>query len=347
MTCAVKIFLPLLLLMMLITSGCGSDKAVKPKQLTIAVQSLPNDESVARAWYDEKLGNELGVKVITVQYDSSILANNAMATDNIDIAIFGSAAAAVGISKGLPYEVIWIHNVEGDNEALVVKNAANINTLEELRGKRIGVSFGATTHYSLLNALQSVGIDAADVILFDLQPSEIIDAWNRDQIDAAFIWQPALDELSGNGHILISSRQLDAQGITTADVAVVNKDFARRNPDIIQRYVDLQARAQEMFKRDPRQAASLASPYLKTSRNTALKQMNELIWLAPADQISERYLGTVEKKGQFVQTLFNTARFLEHYDLLDRAATLETFENAVNPQFVQAAASKKAPASTP
>ena len=347
MTRALKIFLPLLLLMTLITSGCGSDQAVKPKQLTIAILSLPNDESIARAWYDEKLGNELGVKVVTIQYDSSALASNAMSTGNVDIAILGSATAAIGISKGLPYEVFWIHNVEGDNECLIAKNDADINSLEDLRGKRIGVPFGATTHYALLKAIQNVGISSDDVMLFDLQPNEIVDAWRQNQIDAAFVWQPTLEELSGDGHILIRSRELDAQGITTADIGVVNKDFARRNPDIVQKYVDLQARAHELYKSDPRQAASLASPYLKTSRNTALKQMNELIWVAPDEQISDRYLGTVEHKGQFVQTLFNTARFLEHYDVLDRAATLETFENAVNPQFAENAASKKAPASTP
>ena len=342
-----KIFPVLIFFVLLLTVGCNSDQAVKPQQLTIAVQSLPNDESVARAWYEEELGKALGFKVIMIQYDSSPLANSAMATGNIDIALFGLPTAAIGISKNLPYEVFWIHNVEGDNECLVVKNSSNINSVAELRGRRIGVPFGSTTHYALLNALQNVDLGADDVILLDLQPNELIDAWLDNQIDAAFVWQPALDEISNDGRILINSRDLNEQGITTADVGVVNKDFARRHPEVVQKYVELQARAYDLFKKDSRQAATLASPHLKTSRNTALKQMNELVWIAPDDQISDRYLGTSEKKGQFAQALFKTARFLEHYDLLDRAASLESFENAINPSFAEAAASKKAPNPTP
>ena len=140
-----KKFLALMLATIVLMIGCGNEQSEKPaKQVTIAMLSIANDEGIARAWYDEQLGKELGAKVIKLDYDSGMLANEAMATGNIDIALVGSTAAALGISKGLPYQVFWIHSIDGDNEALVVKNSSGIpsilmafSMISVMTGKRI------------------------------------------------------------------------------------------------------------------------------------------------------------------------------------------------------------------
>ena len=266
MYCAIRKILPLMLLIISIPlmSGCGSERrASAPEQVTIAVQTLPNDESISRSWYANELGKALGVKVIVLNYDMSGLINNAMATGNIDIAVIGTSAAAIGISKGLPYKIFWIHNIEGENESLVVKNNSDIESIDGLIGKRVGVPFGSTTHYALLNALANAGIETNQVKILDLQPIDLLDAWQNDQLDAAFIWQPTLERLLDDGHVLISSRDLNERGITTADVAVVSRDFARANPDIVKKYIELQMKAHNLFKTNPKQAAAFTAKNLR------------------------------------------------------------------------------------
>ena len=333
----IKKFLPLMLSMIFLIAGCGSESdSAKQRQVVIAMQSVPNDEMIARSWYDKEIGEALGVKLVKLNYDSSLLIGNAMATGNIDIAIVGSAEAAHIISQDQSCEIFWIHNIEGENEALVVKKNSGINSLAELKGKRIAVTFGATVHYSLLQAMKLVGLSTDDAMLFDLQPPEIIDAWHKGEIDAAFLWQPALGDLIRDGRVLFNSRQLDAMGITTADVGIVRKEFARHNPDILKRYIELLANADEMYINQPEHAASIAAKNLQTTVDEARNQMDELVWIGADEQLSERYLGTSKRKGQFVQTLIETAHFLERNDLIDRAASDETFENAVNPSYVEA-----------
>lgn len=338
MCLVMKNFFRLILLIISILSitGCGAERqAAAPERVTIAVQTLPNDESISRAWYANELGKKLGVKVVVLNYDMSGLINNAMATGNIDIAIIGTPAAAIGISKNLPYKIFWIHNIEGENESLVVKNNSNINSITDLKDKRIAVPFGATTHYALLLAMQRQGLYPKDVKLFDMHPQEMLDAWRNEQLDAAFVWQPTLEELLSDGHVLINSRQLNEQGITTADVGVVNKIFAQKHPEIVNKYIELQNKAHELFKRDPTRAASIAANTLNISADDALRQMNELVWLNVNEQISDRYLGTSEKKGRFSQTLLDTAKFLEHNNVIERAANFDAFTNAIDPSFAE------------
>ncbi len=328
--------LPLLILLTFLLYGCGENQVQKPKpQITIAIQDLPNDESIARDWYKTEFG-ELGYKVIVLEYESSGLISNAMASGNVDIGVIGTAAAVNAISKGLPIEVFWIHNIEGDNECLVVKNEVGVNSIAELKGKRIGVPPDSTALYSLLHAIKKSGLSTGDVTIITIQPLAIVNAWKEGKIDAAFLWQPSLGELLEDGRVLVSARELDAMGITSADVGIVNKDFARKHPAVLKKYVELQTRAHELFRNQPIQAAEIAAKNLNMSSSDALKQMNELVWIDVDEQISERYFGTDEWRGNFARTLEETAYFLARNMYIAHVVDSEAFAKAINSSFVEA-----------
>lgn len=332
--------------MIILLSGCGSDNpsvrnSDRGTVVTIAMLTIPNDEAIARTWYAEELEEKLGVKVVLLNYDSGMLANNAIATGNVDIALVGTAAAAEGLAKGMPYEVFWIHSLDGENESLAVKNNSGINSIADLKGKRIGVPPASTAQYSLLNAIHAAGLNDNDVILIFTQPSEIVRNWNAGKLDAAFVWQPYLGRLlDDDGHVLISCRQLDKQGITTADIGVVNRDFARAHPEIVRKYVELQARAQKFYSLQPHKAAAVAAIELGLSEENALKQMEEIVWITAENQLSDRYLGSTKRKGRMVQTLMDTAQFLQHNGAIDNAGNFDVFNKAVNPAFVEAVVNK-------
>lgn len=152
--------------------GCGAktqqqEKEMnKPEEINIAVQAIPNDELVAKAkgWYE----SELGVKVNLKQFDSGRDINTAFASKSVDIAIIGTTPVSIGISTGIPYEVFWIHDVIGEAESLVVKNSSGINSVKDLKGKKIAVPFASTAHYSLLNAFILEGVEDGDVQILDM-----------------------------------------------------------------------------------------------------------------------------------------------------------------------------------
>ncbi len=84
----------------------------------------------------------------------------------------------------------------GNSEALVVKKT--ISKPEDLIGKRIAVPFISTTH-SLLAALKHWGIKPGQVEIVNLQPPAIIAAWQRGDIDGAYVWAPAVNVLEKDG----------------------------------------------------------------------------------------------------------------------------------------------------
>ena len=152
-------------------------------------------------------------------------------------------ARGLSAPLNIPYKVAFVLDVAGDNEALVARNGTNINSIPELRGKRIATPFASTAHYSLLAALSQNGLSPSDVQLVDLQPQAILAAWDRGDIDAAYTWLPTLDDLRKSGKDLITSRQLAKDGKPTLDLGAVSDEFASAHPEVVDTWRQQEARA--------------------------------------------------------------------------------------------------------
>jgi len=307
----------------------------KPAAITIGYQVIPNDELLAKAkgWYE----SELGVKVNFRQFESGRDVNVAFATGAIDFGLAGSAPTAVGIAKGLPYKVIWLHDVIGAAESLAVKNSAGIHSLNDLRGKTVATPFASTAHYSLLNALKLDGVPANAVKVIDLQPQDILAAWTRGDIDAAYVWQPVLGKLLGDGKVLTDSAILAGKGIVTADIGLVSTAFAAKYPEFVTKYVKLQQKAIQLYRTDPSGAATALSSAIGTDAAEAGKEARELVWLTPKEQLAPAYFGSSRKKGDLAKTLKATADFLVAQKSIESAPDLAAFEAAIDPSFIEAA----------
>jgi len=190
--------------------------------VTIAYQTSAEPAKVAQA--DNTFEKASGAKVDWRKFDSGASIVRALASGDVQIGNLGSSPLAVAASQQVPIEVFLLASQLGNSEALVVKK--NITKPEDLIGKRIAVPFISTTHYSLLAALKHWGIKPGQVEIINLQPPAIIAAWQRGDIDGAYVWSPAVNELQKDGSVLTDSAQVGQWGSPTLDVWVVRKDFA-------------------------------------------------------------------------------------------------------------------------
>ncbi len=58
----------------------------------------------------------------------------------------------------------------------------------------------------MLAALKHWQIDPSKVQIINLRPSEITAAWQRGDIDAAYVWDPALGKAKETGKLLVTRR---------------------------------------------------------------------------------------------------------------------------------------------
>ena len=314
-------------------AGCSVDHsgqdASKPT-IRIGYQTFPSGDLIVKnnKWLEEALPD---YNIKWVKFDSGADVNTAFIAKELDFGALGSSPVARGLSAPLniPYKVAFVLDVAGDNEALVARNGSGINTIADLKGKRVATPFASTAHYSLLAALAQNNLSTKDVQLVDLQPQAILAAWVRGDIDAAYTWLPTLDELRKTGKDLITSRQLAKDGKPTLDLAAVDDDFASAHPDVVDKWRQQEARALTTIKGDPTAAAKAIAAEIGLSPEDVAGQLKQGVYLTPDQVASDEWLGSDGKPGNIAANLESASQFLAEQKQIPTAAPLATFQDAI------------------
>lgn len=318
------------------TSSAAPEPPAGPAEIRIAYQAIPNGDLVVKnlGLLEAALP---GTTITWTKFESGGDVNTAVIAGAVDIGLAGSSPVTIGLAQPIPYQVPWIFDVIGPAESLVVRNESGITDLAGLEGKKIGTPFASTAHYSLLAALEGAGITEDKVTLVDLQPPDILAAWERGDIDAAYVWSPTLDELAKNGTILITSADIAKAGKPTYDLAVVTNEFSSAYPDAVVAWLKAQDEAVALLNDDPEAAAAAIAAELGITPEAALAQIKGLTFLSGAEQISPDWLGTPEAPGKFADTLLATGEFLVNQGKIPAAPTLDTLRAGIATQLLQQA----------
>ncbi|MGW9369007.1 taurine ABC transporter substrate-binding protein [Streptomyces xanthophaeus] len=311
------------------TAACGDGGDTGGRTtVRIAYQAIPNADLVVKnQQLLERALPEVDFK--WVKFESGGDVNTAVVAGAVDLGLAGSSPVTKGLSAPLniPYKVVWIHDLIGDNEALVARSG--IGTVKELAGKKVATPFGSTAHYSLLAALAAAGVEPSAVQIIDLQPQDALAAWKRGDIDAAYVWTPTLSELTKDGKVLISSRQLAQQGKPTADLGVVTDAFAAKHPEVVTAWIKAQDQAVAQARTAPDQAAKSIGAELGLPVEEAKRQLSELVLLSAKEQTGPEYLGTPGAPGKLAANLHDAAVFLKGQKAVDAVPDEAAFGRAL------------------
>ena len=255
----------------------------------------------------------------------------AMASGDVQVGEVGSSPATAAASQGMDVQVVWIMEDIADSEALVARNGSGVNAIADLKGKKVATPFVSTSHYQLLAAIADAGLTTKDVQVLNMKPPEIAAAWERGDIDAAFIWDPALARIKANGKVLATSGDIAKKGKPTFDAFMVNKAWAEKNKEFVTALIKLTARKNADYVADKAkwgvdsaQAKSVAR--ISGSELEAVPAaMAEYKFPTLEEQVSPTWLGG-GKDGLAVKTMTNTAQFLkEQGRITDIAADYAKF----------------------
>ncbi|GAA2888398.1 ABC transporter substrate-binding protein [Streptosporangium fragile] len=317
-------------------TGCGDGAAsgggggAAGKTIRIAYQAFPSGDLIVKnkGWLEQALPD---YTITWTKFDSGASINTAFVAGSVDIAAIGSSPVARGLSAPLniPYQVAFVLDVAGDNEALVARDGTGISAVTDLRGRKVATSFASTAHYSLLAALDRAGVPESEVKLVDLEPQDILASWKRGDIDAAYTWLPTLEELKKNGKMLLTSRELATAGKPTLDLGVVSTAFVEAHPGAVDAWRKAEARALDLIAGDPDAAAQAVGAELNLSQAEAKAQLSQGVFLKPADLASPEWLGTPGKAGGLAQNLVSAAQFLKDQQKIDAVPDLATVQRAI------------------
>lgn len=322
-----KLLKPLRILAAL--SLAGSTLFAQAADFTVAYQTTVDPAKVAQA--DGAYEKATGSKISWRKFDNGADVITAIASGDVQIGYLGSSPLTAAATRKVPVETFLIATQIGAAEALVARNGSGINGPQDLIGKKIAVPFVSTGHYSLLAALKYWKIDPAKVTILNLAPPAIAAAWKRGDIDATYVWDPALGVAKETGKVLITSGELAKVGAPTFDAWIVRKDFADKHPEVVKAFAKTTLDAYAAYRKDPVAWLADASNVDKLVKLSGAKPgdipglLQGNVYPLAADQVTELGAPTTD-------AITKTAAFLKEQGKVD--AVLADYTPYVSAKFV-------------
>ena len=314
--------------------GCSNGKEDDglPSVINIGTQELPNEEMVARInnYFEE----EFGIPVNFMEFQAGDI-RIAMVSGDIDFAMLGSTNAILGVCNKMDVSLIWIHEIVGTSEQLIVQKDRNLNEIKDLKGKRLAAPLATTAHYSLVETLKANGINEDEVTIYDMQMPEIYAAFLSGEIDGAYVWEPTVSKMKEIGKTLMTSEELADQGIVTANVEIVRNEFMEKYPELVEDYIRVVNESEIQMEEDPQGVIPSLAKYLSLSEEDVKTIMDGSIRLNAKQMIEDQYLGTTTHKGKFLDSIIRTAYFLDDQRSLVETPDEKVLEEFVHPEFAE------------
>ncbi|MFJ3460654.1 taurine ABC transporter substrate-binding protein [Achromobacter spanius] len=296
--------------------------------------------AIADGSFDKAL-KEAGYQVDWRQFTSGGDISTALASGNVPVGVLGSTGITSAATRGVDMQLFWILDNIGKSEALVARNGSGINSTADLKGKRIATPFVSTSHFHLLVGLEQVWkVPPRDVRILNMQPPQIVAAWQRGDIDAAYVWPPALTEIAKTGKIIADSEQIGAASVPTFDGIVVDKAWAQKNPKFMAAFTGVLAKSYADYRAnsakwtaDSAQVKGIVK-LIGGKPEDIVEALGLLVFPTVEEQASKTWLGGGKESGA-ARAFAASAKFLKDQKQIDKA--LDDYSPFVTDQYAKAA----------
>ncbi|MGO4124189.1 aliphatic sulfonate ABC transporter substrate-binding protein [Inquilinus sp. YAF38] len=236
-----------------------------------------------KGWLEEALKPQ-GVSVTWVQSAGSNKAIEFLNSGSVQFGSTAGAAALLARINGSPIRAVYSYS-RPEWTALVTNGDSPIQSVEDLKGKRVAVTRGTDPYIFLLRALADHGLTEQDIEVVLLQHADGRNALIGHQVDAWAGLDPmmAQAELEQGARLFYRKPELNTYGVLN-----VNEEFAADHPEIVETVIRAyeQARTYALAHPDELRAALVQAAGLTDA--AAARQLERTDLSGPAIDAPKR-----------------------------------------------------------
>ncbi|SHH14016.1 taurine transport system substrate-binding protein [Cognatiyoonia sediminum] len=245
---------------------------------------------------NEMYEEALGVDINWVSFDTGTAMSAAMASGDVQISVSqGIPPFVVATSAGQDLQIIDVAVSYADNDNCVVASGLEIDkdSASELAGKKVAVPLGTAAHYGFLSQMAHFGVDLASMEIVDMAPADGAAAIAQGQVDMACGWGGALRRMTEHGNVLLTGAEKEALGILVFDATTAPASFIAENPEMVAKFAEVTAKANEMWNAGDMQAEMLPviAKDAGMDEDATAATMATFVFPTVEDQLSEAWLG--------------------------------------------------------
>ncbi|MBJ9986132.1 sulfonate ABC transporter substrate-binding protein [Acinetobacter sp. S40] len=236
-------------------SGCAKKENSDLTTLNIGFQKYGLLPIVKERGALDKALKEQGITIKWVEFPAGPQLLEGL---NVGSVVFGEAGEAPPIfAQAANSNLVYVANQPAapNAEALIVPKSSTIQSIQDLKGKRVALNKGSNVHYLLLKLLEKNHLTLNDIQVVYLPPADARAAFEKGAVDAWVIWDPffAAAEQQIGARVLATGQNL----VSNHQFYLADRKFAQAHPDVLNTLVKELNQSTEWVKTHQDAAAKL------------------------------------------------------------------------------------------
>ncbi len=168
------------------------------------------------------------VKWVEFQFGPPLL--EALGAGAVDIGVVGDTPPI--FAQAARSELVYVASAPASASAILVRKDSPIRRVEDLKGKKVAIAKGSSSHNLTVQALAKHGLSFKDITPVYLSPADAVAAFATGSVEAWTIWDPyfAIAETKHDARVLLST---DVPGLESNSFYLANRGFAQKHPDVL------------------------------------------------------------------------------------------------------------------
>lgn len=314
-----------LLLALTVVSGCTSKEAASTaaggsdQPIKLALSPWPG----WFVWYlvkEKGFFEKNGVKVDLVWFPVYSDSLSALASGKVDANSQTLSDTLAPASKGIPLKAVLVNDNSNGGDGVVVK--PNINSLQELKGKKVATELGTVDHLLMLTALEKAGLAEKDVSYTNMTVNDAGPAFISGNLDGAVLWEPFLSKAiqEGKGKLLFSSK--DTPGLIP-DLLVFKEEITKNRPEDVKKILNAWFDALDYWKANPEESLQIMAKAAETPVDEYKAGVDSVKIFQLEDNVKAFQKG--DSYSSLHYTSQKTAEFLKGLEMLTTIPKAESF----------------------
>ena len=213
----------------------------------------------------EKRLAEQGVEVSWTEFPGGPQLLEGLNVGSVDFGVTGETPPVFAQAAGADLLYVAYEPPAPSSEAILVPKGSSLQSVAELKGKKVALNKGSNVHYLLVRALEDAGLKYSDITPIYLPPADARAAFERGSVDAWVIWDPFL---------AAAENQLQARSLRNGQGLVDNhqfylatKPYAEQHPQVLSTLIEEVRAVGEDSKADPAAVTEQVAPLLGLSKD--------------------------------------------------------------------------------
>jgi len=250
-----------------VITGCtGTEKPAGPlEKVTIGISTTSLLPALIHIAEEKGYFLEEGIDVEIKGFPTGKAALAATFSGEVDMGTVADTPIVSNSFERNDFAVFMTIVDSAQHSKALARKDRNINTPQDLVGKKVATAIGTTAHFFMSVFLTLNGIDVSDVEIVNMKPGETVEAIANGDVDVIFAWEPnvlnAAKSLGDNAIILSSDVGYEA----TFNLVTMN-GYIENNPGLIRKVIKSLAKAEEFVSNNREESIRIIALRLETDR---------------------------------------------------------------------------------